>query len=196
MNVHMVVNTAFEPAAVAPIEELETLQVLVDSQRHRIVTLLMERPMTARELAAQLGIARTRLYYHLDLLEQRGVIRVVETRPVSGLAERSYRAVARAFRVDRALLATHASEPQIADTQAGLLDAMAADLRARATGGAPDEADADVLVGRRFLRLDERRRRDLRARLMALLDEYHDGDPEGRETEVGLALFTTGRDGR
>ena len=192
----MIVNEALEPAAVAPIEDLETLQVLVDSQRHRIVTLLMERPMTARELAAELGIGRTRLYYHLDLLEQRRIVRVVETRPVSGLTERSYRAVARAFRVDRALLATRASEPQIADTQAGLLDAMAADLRARATGGAQDAADADVLVGRRFLRLDERRRRELRARLMALVDEYRDGDPDGRETEVGVALFTTERDGR
>jgi predicted ArsR family transcriptional regulator len=196
MNIHMIVNEALEPAAVAPIEDLETLQVLVDSQRHRIVTLLMERPMTARELAAELGIGRTRLYYHLDLLEQRRIVRVVETRPVSGLTERSYRAVARAFRVDRALLATRASEPQIADTQAGLLDAMAADLRARATGGAQDAADADVLVGRRFLRLDERRRRELRARLMALVDEYRDGDPDGRETEVGVALFTTERDGR
>ena len=77
MNVHMQVNT---PAQVVPIEHLETLRVLVDSQRHRIVTLLIDEPQTARELAERLGLARTRLYYHLALLEQHGLIVVSSTR--------------------------------------------------------------------------------------------------------------------
>lgn len=187
-----------EIASVAPIEHLETLQVLVDSQRHRIATLLMDQPMTARELAEQLGIARTRLYYHLDLLQRHGIIRVAETRLVSGIEERTYRAVARAFRVDRTLLAAEASEPQIADAQASFLDAMASDLRARAELGAATKRvdDADVLVARTFLCLNDENRRELRERLTALIHEYHSADPGGRETELGLALFTTERDGR
>jgi DNA-binding transcriptional ArsR family regulator len=195
MNVHMQVN---EIAGVAPIEHLETLQVLVDSQRHRIATLLMDQPMTARELAEQLGIGRTRLYYHLDLLQRHGIIRVAETRLVSGIEERTYRAVARAFRVDRTLLAAEASEPQIADAQASILDAMASDVRARAESGAATSRvdDSDVLVARTFLCLNDQNRRELRERLSALMQEYRSVDPGGRETELGLALFTTERDRR
>jgi DNA-binding transcriptional ArsR family regulator len=193
MNVHMQVNT---PAQVVPIEHLETLRVLVDSQRHRIVTLLIDEPQTARELAERLGLARTRLYYHLALLEQHGLIVVSSTRLVSGIEERRYRAAGRTFRVDRALLAAEASEPQIADTQANILEAVAGDLRARAASGgtAPEAADDEgVLVARSFLHLGEERRGALRSRLAALMEEFRDADPAGRPVELAVALFTTER---
>lgn len=187
MNGQMVVNT--EVLAVAPIRDLETLQALVDSQRHRIVTLLMDEPLTAKDLADRLGIARTRLYYHLAILEQHEIIRVVDTRIVSGITERTYRAVARLFRVDRALLGSQASELQISDAQASIIEAVASDLRARAASGEP-ASDEDVFVTRMFLRLSEERRRELRVRLGALIDEYRSADPDGTETEFALALFT------
>lgn len=192
----MAVNMA-APEVVA-IGSLEALRVLVDGQRHRIVTLLMHEPMTARDLAGRLGIGRTRLYYHLDLLQQHGIIRVVGTRLVSGIEERTYRAVARGFRVDRTLLAPHASEPQIADAQASILESVASDLRARALSGEPhsERDDSEVLVARTFLRLNDERRSELRARLAALIEHYRDADEDGRDAELGLALFTTEREKR
>ncbi len=125
------------------------------------------------------------------MLERRGLIRVVETRVVSGVTERRYRAVARTFRVDRALLASQATEAEVSEAQAAILDAVAGDVRARAipSGKSPDD---DLLVSRTFLRLTEERRRELGARLRALISEYRDGDAEGSETERALALFTTG----
>jgi DNA-binding transcriptional ArsR family regulator len=191
MTIHMQVNTP----SVVPIDRLETLQVLVDSQRHRIVTLLMDEPLSARDLAERLGIGRTRLYYHLGLLERHGLIRVCETRIVSGIEERRYLAVARMFRVDRSLLAAEASEPQIADTQAGILEAVAGDLRARAASSAAPTGtdDDDVLVARSFFHLRDERRTELRGRLTALIEEYSDGDADGRPVEMGVALFTTER---
>ncbi len=43
------------------IQNLDALRALVDGQRHRIVTLLIEEPLTAKELAERpSGIARTR----------------------------------------------------------------------------------------------------------------------------------------
>jgi DNA-binding transcriptional ArsR family regulator len=193
MNIHMKVNEV--GAGSVAIERLETLRVLVDGQRHRIVTLLMDEPMTARELSQRLGIGRTRLYYHLDLLQQHGIIHVVDTRLVSGIEERTYRAVARSFRVDRTLLAASASEPQIADTQAAILEAIAVDLRARAATGptTSDRDDSDVLVARTFLHLNDERRRELRGRLSALVEQYRDADEDGLDAELGLALFTTER---
>lgn len=186
MNGHMKVNEV-DILPSAAIESVEALRVLVDSQRHRMVTLLIAEPLTARDLAERLGIGRTRMYYHLDLLEKHGLIRVVETRVVSGIQERTYRAVARTFRVDRTLLGASSSEPQIADAQAAILDAAAADLRARSIAG--ETKDDDVLVFRSFVRLSDARRRELRQRLSAVLEEYRDGESRGDETEIALALF-------
>jgi DNA-binding transcriptional ArsR family regulator len=189
MNGEMPVN-ASEILDTVAIQNLDALRALVDSQRHRIVTLLIDEPLTAKVLAERLGIARTRLYYHLAMLERRGLIRVVETRVVSGVQERTYRAVARTFRVDRALLASQATAAEVFDAQAAILDAVAGDVRARAVpdGTSPDD---DVFVSRTFLRLTDERRRELGSRLKALVAEYRDGDADGSETELALALFTS-----
>ncbi|HET9394238.1 MAG TPA: helix-turn-helix domain-containing protein [Candidatus Rubrimentiphilum sp.] len=184
----MQVNIVEDLPPVAAIESLEALQVVADSQRHRVVTLLIEEALTARELAERLGIARTRLYYHLDLLEKHGLIRVTETRVVSGILERTYRAVARAFRVDRALLSARSSESEVNDAQASILDAVASDLRARPANGRA--AENDVMVSRSFLRLNASRRRELCERLNALIREYDDSESsDGHEVEVALAIF-------
>jgi DNA-binding transcriptional ArsR family regulator len=188
MNGEMSVNA--EMLDTVAIQNLDALRALVDSQRHRIVTLLIDEPLTAKELAERLGIARTRLYYHLAMLERRALIRVVETRVVSGVQERTYRAVARTFRVDRVLLASQATEAAVFEAQASILDAVAGDVRARAisSGKSPDD---DMLVSRTFLRLTDDRRRELGSRLAALVAEYRDADADGSETEVALALFTS-----
>jgi DNA-binding transcriptional ArsR family regulator len=189
MNGQMTVNVPQMLDTVA-IQNLDALRALVDGQRHRIVTLLIDEPLTAKDLAERLGIGRTRLYYHLALLERRGLIRVVDTRIVSGVQERTYRAVARTFRVDRALLASQVSEAEVFEAQAAILDAVAADVRARAvpSGASPDD---DVFVSRTFVRLSDARRRELESRLKALVAEYRHGDADGIETELAVALFTS-----
>ncbi len=116
---------------VRSIGHIEALRTVSDTQRHRILTLLIEAPLTAGELADRLGLARTRLYYHLNLLEEHGFVHVVDERIVSGINEKTYRATAQCFKVDRGLLAAVASEPQIADAQAAILEQSAEDLRAR-----------------------------------------------------------------
>ena len=96
--------------------------------------------------------------------------------------------MARTFRVDRALLAARSSESAVTDAQASILDAVAGDLRTRHITG--PAATGDVMVSRMFLHLGENRRRELRDRLSAIIQEYSD-DPEsqGDETEIALALF-------
>jgi DNA-binding transcriptional ArsR family regulator len=186
MNGHMAMNEILDTA---PVRNLEALRTLVDGQRHRIVTLLVDEALTATELAERLGIARTRLYYHLSLLEQHALIRVAETRVVFGIVERRYRAVARTFRVDRALLASEATEAEVSHVQASILDAVASDLRNRTVG--ERSLDSDLLVSRTFLRLNDERRSELRSRLMALVEEYRDADDVGTEMELACAFFAS-----
>ena len=152
-----------ELKAVRPVSSLAALRAIADSQRHRMLTLLITEPLSARDLSERLRIARTRVYYHLNLLQEHGFITVVDERIVSGLNERIYRATARRFQVDRALHA--AGEPEIADAQEAILESSA-----------PDRYD--------------RLRADLLATLQAYGAR---ADAGGASIELAIALFETRR---
>lgn len=71
-----------------------------DPLRSRLMGLFASAPATVQQVAAQLNVPVTRLYYHVHLLEKHGLIHVVETHPVGGTVEKVYRASARQFIVD------------------------------------------------------------------------------------------------
>lgn len=98
---------------VMTIDDVEQLKAISDPLRLRMVEAMAEpseRGWTAKELAEHLGTKQTKLYHHLALLEQHGLIRVAQTRLVSGIQERRYAAVAQSFRVGRGLLAGGADD--------------------------------------------------------------------------------------
>jgi DNA-binding transcriptional ArsR family regulator len=79
-----------KPRAEMVIGDVEQLKAISDPLRLRIIELMGEAPVrawTAKELAERLGTKQTKLYHHLALLEERGFIRVAETRVVSGILE-------------------------------------------------------------------------------------------------------------
>lgn len=65
---------------------------------------MMEQVCTVKQIAAKLNIPPTKLYYHFKQLEEHGLIRVVDTRLVSGIVEKLYQARAYSYRVDKGLL--------------------------------------------------------------------------------------------
>ena len=93
------------------ISDLETLKVVTDPLRLNIVNLLRGEPRTAKELAKTLHLSQTKLYYHIGLLEQHGLIRVVGTRLVSGILEKQYQATAYKLSVDRRLFSPAPASP-------------------------------------------------------------------------------------
>ncbi|HZO94512.1 MAG TPA: winged helix-turn-helix domain-containing protein [Candidatus Baltobacteraceae bacterium] len=171
-------------AAEAVVPDLDALRVLADGQRHRMLTLLIEEPLNARQLSERLDMPRTRLYYHLGLLEKHGIIRAVGSRHVGSTVERTFRAVAQRFRVDRGVLASSASTAAIDAAQAEIVDAVALDLRSRAR-----RSNAETLVARAFTRLTAERYTDLRKRLRALLAEFEKPDANGTPVEIAAVLF-------
>ncbi len=86
----MVQTTTFE------IDDVRVLEALNNPTRLRILYQLME-SSTVRELAQRLEVPVTRLYYHLNLMQELGVLEVVETRKRGALLERVYRTVATNF---------------------------------------------------------------------------------------------------
>src|SRR5215212_2185845 len=95
----------FEPEALRVIGDLETLRVLADPVRVQILEVSVMEPRTVKQIAKLVGIPATKLYYHINTMEEHGLLRVVGTRLVSGILEKQYRATAMSFSFDRALLA-------------------------------------------------------------------------------------------
>jgi DNA-binding transcriptional ArsR family regulator len=185
MNIQNMLDIANLPAE-AKVSSLEALRVVSDTWRHRILALLIREALTPSEIAARLKIARTRVYYHLDLLREHGFIRVVEERPVAAMIERTYRACAQRFKVDRQMLAATSSESELNSAQAELLERAADDLRAASSS-------FDVLVSRAFVRLTRARANELRSEIVALVDKYansNDGG-SGDSFEMTFAFFAS-----
>ena len=173
-----------EVLPVKEIEDLESLRVVTDSQRHHILSLLIDDALTPSDIARRLEINRTRVYYHLDLLVKHGMIRVVSERQVVAMVERTYRAVAKAYRVNRGLLAASASSEEITRAQTEILEHAADDARSA--------IDPEILITRSFIRLTPDDARELRAEMIALIDTYQKRSKKNAETyEIAMALFNT-----
>lgn len=86
------------------IEDLETLKVLTDPLRMQILQMLDPEPQTVNMIADKLGLASSRLYYHFNLLEEHGLIKVVETRILNNLIEKVYWTTAEDVDVKKDLL--------------------------------------------------------------------------------------------
>lgn len=93
-------NDEREPAAQLEIHDLDALRIMADPLRARLVDILRQRATTAKDMAALLETSPKSLYYHLGRLERHGLIRVVETRLISGITEKRYRATAYLFIYD------------------------------------------------------------------------------------------------
>ncbi len=75
------------------IDDVSMLKALADPIRMTLLDLTMGQPdrtWTARELALQVGVLPTNIYYHLNMLERHGLLQVRDTRVVNGIIEKHY----------------------------------------------------------------------------------------------------------
>lgn len=163
-----VAGTDPEPAAELATRDPDLLVAIAQPLRMRLLIEVMRRPMTAAQLAEALQVPLTRLYYHLNLLEGHGAIKVVATRPVRGIEEKRYRATAYSFQLDRDLL-TPGNEAFAKVTKA-LFDSARAEFQVAGEQAGQDD-DRMVLV-RTVLEFAPDRRKEFTERLRALVEEY------------------------
>jgi DNA-binding transcriptional ArsR family regulator len=105
MQDDMLPGRNYEPEREMIIRDIESLKVYFDPVRLRIIQELADRARSIREIAEAIGVPFTRLYYHINLLEKHGIIRLVGVERGAGvIEEKYYRVTARFFVVDRALM--------------------------------------------------------------------------------------------
>jgi len=187
-------KTAEKPMAEFLITDVEQLKAVSDPLRLQIIDTMAEPPVrgwTAKELAARLGTKQTKLYHHLALLEERGFIRVAETRVVSGITEKRYAVVALSFRVDRSLVTGTAGTDAVSDMLDAIFEKAREEILAGQRSGLIDMSAEDF--ERRRMRLSASHARLSPAsvkkvmRLIEKLDEIDDLD-EADGADYGLVL--------
>jgi DNA-binding transcriptional ArsR family regulator len=173
----------FEPAPEFIIEDLETLKVLADPLRLRLLE-LMGKPRTVKQIAADLDIPPTKLYYHVNQLEQKGLIVTVDTRIVSGIIEKRYQVAAKGFRVKQELLSpgSEGEAGGLEITTTSLFESTKAELFESVQAGIIDmssqedeecsERSADMFRGR--FRLQPQQAIDFQKRMKALVEEFRE----------------------
>jgi len=190
------------PAAERVISDVETLKALSDPVRLRILETMVQasdEDWTVKRIATALGVGPTRLYHHIQVLEERGLIRIAGTRVVSGIIETRYRIAQLSVRLDRALLsaAVPAGEASAAieEVVRSIFDAARDDARRAARSGAmelePGHGRRSSILRQDIKRLSGPRAEEFRERLGALLDEFDSGndDPDGVPFGLLVALY-------
>jgi DNA-binding transcriptional ArsR family regulator len=138
-------------------------RALADPLRIRLFELLVARPRSARELAETVGMRPDRLYHHLAQLEEGGLIRIAEYRPLpGGKVERIYAAAAAEPPGD------DASPAEVARLLGAVLEITRADVNAAAQAQEAGER-RQIGAGRSVVRLNERHLAELKGRLEELL---------------------------
>lgn len=172
----------YKPEPEFTINDLETLKVLADPLRLQIVELCTQAPRTVKQVASVLNMPPTKLYYHIKQLEERSLIKVVDTRIVSGIVEKQYQAAAFNYRVDRELfsLTSQAGKEGLNVMLTGLFDDTREDIQKSADADvldvSPDDDDKplnrSLLISRATLMLTPEAAETFYHRLKALVREY------------------------
>lgn len=183
------------------IDKIETLKVLFDPMRSQILRAMAQEPRTVHQIADELGVPFTRLYYHVNMLEKHGLIRMVDARALGGaVEEKYYQAVARSFVVARDLLTLgEPEEPSGAvETILGsILDWARDDIRSSIRSGRIDLSEVSphpdsLLVRRAMSRLSRRQVAIFHQRVQDLLQDIvtEESDEDNADYYVlALALY-------
>jgi predicted transcriptional regulator len=182
--------------AIFTVTTLEQLKALTDPLRQELLDRFSNEPMTTKQVANVLGQKPHKLYHHVEVLEQAGLIRLVRTQQNRGTVEKYYEAVARRFTVDHKLLSASSQANQaVGEIQAMLVNALQTSL-VEAIQFFDEERFQDkellpqMAVSQGHLRLSAGQFRALKDKLLEWIEECQiSRDPAGDEFTLMLAVF-------
>lgn len=155
----------------AYVETNEHMKAVADDTRMDILNLLMERAATVTHLAEALDKPKGTVGYHVKVLEDAGLIRVVRTGKVRAITEKYYGRVGRVIQF--------ASMPDIDDPAWFVHDAL--------RGIRHVEGEPFPMFSSRMARIPVEKVDEFAQRLLALTDEFM-ATPRGGDTMYGILV--------
>jgi len=172
----------------------DQIKALAHPLRQRILELMIEAPITTKQVADRIGEKPTKLYHHVDTLEAAGFIRLVKTQKKRGTVEKYYEAVAERFVMDRQAVEVSSrgdgEQAQLETIIATSLDETLDEIRgAMATGliRADDESGESVFI-RSHLRMTPLHMTMLIERLQEWIRDCQGSHDPDAELEYGLTV--------
>lgn len=183
-----------DPADQLDLDDLDLLAELTHPTRSRIIRSLKQ-PRTVAEVADQLDMPVTRLYHHVNRLDDLGFIRVVATRRVAAVTERRYQVAAKSFSVADELFAS-ADTAELAAALGALFDVAKLRFQREVEHGdslRSVDRDEHSMLSLGAAHFSPARRDEFLGRLRSLMDEFEsdvsDDDPEAIQMSVFIAAF-------
>lgn len=149
----------------------QELRAIFDPLRGAILELVLERAATVSELAAAVGRPKSTVAYHVGVLVNAGILKVVRTRKVRAIDERFYGRTARIFYVG-------AIQPE-------QVSAITNQLSVAAAESAPAHEADDLRAIMRHARIPRERAAQFWERVFELTHEYMQL-PRAGETVYGF----------
>jgi DNA-binding transcriptional ArsR family regulator len=174
---------------VATIDDPAAAEASLDPVRARLLAALAE-PGSATTLAAEVGLSRQKVNYHLRALERHGLVELVEERRKGNMTERVLQATAASYVISPAALSAVAPDPDRSPDQrsarwllalAGRLVREVGELIAGASAARKRLATFAIDAEVRFASAAERAKfaEELATAVTALVAKYHDEGAEG-----------------
>jgi DNA-binding transcriptional ArsR family regulator len=161
------------------VDRPELMKALADPLRMQICDLVLERAMSVTELAGRVARPKGTVAYHVDVLSDAGLLKVVRTRKVRAVEERFY------GRVARTIVFPHDDDDNLPFIREAIAELDVERHR---------RDDVPGLTTLRHARIPFDRAEEYRRRLLALALEFID-EPRGGDIEFGMymALYPTSR---
>jgi DNA-binding transcriptional ArsR family regulator len=181
------------PAERVEFDTLDFLDEVAHPMRGRILRQLKD-PHSIAEVASSLSAPVTRLYHHINRLEEAGLIRVVATRKVAAVTERRYQVVGRALTAAPKFFESH-DAGEVATALGAVFDMAKLGLQQEVETGALrfDEADNSAVLSFGHSTLTPERSAKLISRLADLMAEFESDtttdDPDATTIALLIAAY-------
>ena len=183
-----------EPLPERRLADVETIKALSDPLRLRILEVMTAshgETFTVKRLAAILEVSQTKLYHHINLLAECGLINPAGQRVVSGIIETSYRIAQLKISLDRSLLAS--DSPELHGVLVTVFDSAREDIeRGLRSGLIGIDEDADpttkLLLSKGLARLTAEQALAFRAQVIELFEAFDVADDPDEARPYGLVL--------
>ena len=168
------------PAPFHLIRDLDTLKILADPLRNQILEILAPGELTVNQMAEKLGLAPSKLYYHINLLEKNGLIQEVDSIVKGNIIEKVYWITALEYKMDEHLcnFGTPEGQQSVMTSMIMPIDLTREDIvrsleaRSSALALGAEKHPRDVIIYREVRVMSDEQADQFRDRLRALLDEF------------------------